>query len=77
MAMFKHFHITLSTFILRIIHVIHLKSMMYSYFHVQLYHTPFSNKTFFLVYMTEIYSILLHFYTVWLTQMTCVLCLAG
>ena len=34
MAMFKHFPITLSTFILRIIHITHLKSMMYSYFHV-------------------------------------------
>ena len=61
MAMFMHFPIMLSTFILRIIHVTHLKSMMYSYFCVQFYHTPYSNRTFFLVYMTEIYNILLHF----------------
>ena len=47
MAMFKHFPIMLSTFILRIIHVTYLKSMMYSYFHVQFYHTPYSNRTFF------------------------------
>ena len=35
MAKFKHFPITFSTFTLRIIHVTHLKRMMYSYFHVQ------------------------------------------
>ena len=59
--MFKHFPVMLFTFILRIIHVTHLKSMMYSYFNVQFYHTLYSNRTFFLVYMTEIYYILPHF----------------
>ena len=73
MATFKHFPITLSTFILRIIHVTHLKSMMYCYFHIQFYHNPYSNRTLFLFYMTEIYSVLLHFYTVYLTQMMCIM----
>ena len=45
--MFKHFPITLSSSILRIIHVTYLKSKIYSYFHVQFYHTPYSNRTFF------------------------------
>ena len=72
MAMFKHFPIMLSTFILRIIHVTHLESMMYSYF--------MHNFTILLI-LTEHFSCLhdrnLQYSSAFLhsllTQMTCII----
>ena len=45
--MVKHFSITLSTFILRIIHATHLKEHDVFLLSCTIYHTAYSNRTFF------------------------------